>query len=67
MIESAIAVGEFLLAHGDVIEEIARALAGGTPKDAIIAAIRGAQVEVSDDAIADELHAAALRRAAGKS
>lgn len=58
-------IGEFLLEHGDIVEDVAKALADGTPKEAIRAAIRGAQVEVSDDAIRDELAAATRRRERG--
>lgn len=55
-------VGQFLLDHADVVEEVAKAIAGGTPKDAIIAAIKGVQVKTSDDAIREELEAAEVRR-----
>lgn len=58
-------VGAFLLEHSDVVEEVAKAIAGGAPKDAIKAAIRGVVVEISDAAIREELHAAAERRAKG--
>jgi hypothetical protein len=54
--------GEFLLANHDVIEDVAEALAAGTPKDAIRAAIRGAMVKVSDAAISEELEAAEARK-----
>lgn len=56
------AIVAFLLEHGDVVEDIATAIAGGTPKEAIKAAIKGIQVEVSDDAIREELEAAEARR-----
>lgn len=54
--------GEFLLEHGDILADVSKALASGTPKDAIRKAIRGAMVKVSDDAIAEELDAAEKRR-----
>lgn len=59
---AALSVGEFLLEHADVVEDIVEALAAGTPKDAIKAAIKDAQVKVSDAAIAEELAAAAARQ-----
>lgn len=52
----------FLAEHADIIEEISKAIAGGTPKDAIKAAIKGVQVQVSDDALKEELDAAQGRR-----
>lgn len=53
------AVGQFLLDHLDLLSEIANAIEGGTPKQAIIdavrAAIREAKVAVSDEAMKEEL------------
>lgn len=54
--------GKFLFEHHDVVEDVAKALASGTPKEALRAAIRGAMVKVSDDALAEELGAAEKRR-----
>lgn len=48
-------VGSFLLEHADLIEDIVDALAKGTPKDAIRAAIRAAKVQASDAAFKEEL------------
>lgn len=59
---AALEVGAFLLEHADVLEDVGQALASGTPKEAIRAAIRGAMVKVSDDAIREELDAAEARR-----
>ncbi|MBX3218931.1 MAG: hypothetical protein KF795_00345 [Labilithrix sp.] len=54
--------GKFLLANHDIVEDVARALAAGTPKEAIRAAIRGAMIKVSDDALREELEAAEGRK-----
>lgn len=62
---AALDIGKFLLEHGDVIEDVATAIAGGKPKEAIKAAIKGVQVKVSDDAIREELEAADARRRHG--
>lgn len=62
---SAFDVGKFLLEHGDLVEDVAGALASGTPKEAIRAVIKGVQVQVSDDAIREELDAADARRRMG--
>jgi hypothetical protein len=59
---AGLAVGAFLLEHADLIEDVAEALKSGTPKDAIRAAIRGAIVKTSDDAIREELEAAESRK-----
>jgi hypothetical protein len=48
-------VGAFLLEHADLIADIVEALAKGTPKDAIKAAVRKAKIEVSDQALKEEL------------
>lgn len=48
-------VGRFLLEHADLIVDIVEAMARGTPKDAIRAAIRAAKVKVSDEAMKEEL------------
>ncbi len=48
-------VGEFLFEHADLLEDVVDALAKGTPKDAIRAAIRRAKVEASDAAFKEEL------------
>ena len=59
---SLLEVGNFLLANHDVIEDIAKALAAGTPKEAIRTAIRDVMVKVSDAAITEELDAAEARK-----
>ncbi len=63
--DAALDVGEFLLEHSDIVADIAKAIAGGAPKDAIKAAIKGVQVQVSDDAIEEEIKAADARRRMG--
>lgn len=55
-------VGLFLVEHGDILEDVAEAIAAGTPKEAIQAAIRGAMVAQSDAAIREELEAAEKRK-----
>jgi hypothetical protein len=62
---SALDVGAFLLEHGDLVEDVASALASGTPKDVIKAAVKAAQTQISDDAIREELNAADGRRRMG--
>lgn len=59
---AALDVGRFLLENADVVRDVAEAIAAGTPKEAIQAAVRGAMVKVSDAAIAEELAAAESRR-----
>jgi hypothetical protein len=55
-------LGEFLVEVG---AEVAKAVAKGAPKEAIIAAIKGVEVQVSDAAIREELEAADSRRRIG--
>jgi hypothetical protein len=55
-------LGEFLVEVG---AEVAKAVANGAPKEAIIAAIKGVQVQVSDSALREELEAADERRRMG--
>lgn len=62
--EAVIAIGSFLVEHADVIKEIEQAIAGGSPKDAIIAALRGVQADTSRAALQEELDAAAKRSGA---
>lgn len=65
LLGAAAEVGAFLVEHADLVEDLAGAIAGGTPKDAIKIAIRGVQVKISDDAIEEELKAADARRRLG--
>ncbi len=58
----AVGAFEFLAEHWDVVEDVADAIAGGSPKDAIKAAIRGVRVQASRDALAEEFGAAENRR-----
>jgi hypothetical protein len=44
-----------LAEHADVISDVVSALAAGTPKEAIRAALRAAKKQVSDDAFREEL------------
>jgi hypothetical protein len=62
LVGAALAVGSFLLEHSDVLEDVAAALAAGTPKEALRAAIRSAIVKTSDQAIREELEAAEARK-----
>lgn len=48
-------IGRFLLEHADLVGDVIEALERGTPKDAIRAAIRAAKVQVSDEAMREEL------------
>lgn len=63
--DAALDVGKFLLEHGDIVEDVVEKLAGGTPKDAVKAAIRGVKIQVSRDALEEELRAADERRRMG--
>lgn len=63
LLEAGAAIGSFLLEHMDVVEDVVDALAGGSPKDAIKAAIRSVKVQVARDALEGELDAATKRRA----
>lgn len=62
LVDSALKVGEFLLEHADIVEDVVEALSAGTPKDVIKAAIRKAMVSVSDSAIREELQEAEKRK-----
>lgn len=44
-----------LAEHADLIEDVVSALAAGTPKDALKAAVKAAKKEVSDAAFREEL------------
>lgn len=55
MIGTLLELGSFLVAHADLIQDIAEAIAHGTPKEAIKAAIRVAKVQASDAAFKEEL------------
>ncbi len=55
MMDALVKAGAFLLEHADLIDDIADALAKGTPKDAIRTAIRVAKVQASDAAFKEEL------------
>lgn len=50
-----ITVLKFLVDHADLIEEIASAIAAGTPKEAIKAAIRRAIIDASDRTVDEEV------------
>ena len=63
--DAALDVGKFLLEHGDIVEDVAKAIGDGAPKDAVKAAIRGVKVQVSRDALEEELIAADARRRMG--
>lgn len=54
-------VGSFLAEHADVVEDVASALANGSPKEAIKATIRGVKIDVSRAALAEEFAAAEAR------
>lgn len=54
--------GNALAEHRDIIEEVVNAVRGGTPKEAIIAAIKKVQEETSDAAIREELESAEQRK-----
>ena len=58
-----VALGGFLLEHADVVVDVAQAIADGSPKEAIKAAIRGVKVQAARNALADEFAAAAERDA----
>jgi hypothetical protein len=55
MIEALTTVASFLLAHADLVDDIAKAIEGGMSKDAIRKAIRDAMVAASDAAMHKEL------------
>jgi hypothetical protein len=63
VLDAAATVGKFLVEHPGIIDAAASAIEGGTPEDVIIAAIKGALVKESDDAIREELEAAEARDA----
>jgi hypothetical protein len=44
-----------LAEHADIIEDVVSALAAGTPKEAIRAALKSAKKKVSDEAFKEEL------------
>ncbi len=48
-------LAKLLMDHGDLIAEVAQALADGTPKEAVRAAVKAAMVEASDRAMREEL------------
>ena len=55
MIPAIQSVAMFLLEHLDLIEDIVDVLASGASKDSIREAIRAVKVEVSDQAMKEEL------------
>lgn len=59
---AAVDIGKFLFDHGDLVKDIAEALADGKPKEAIRAAIRGVIVETSEAALREEFQAADERK-----
>jgi len=52
---SALKVGEFLLEHADLVDEIVDVIASGVSKDSLKRAIRALKVKVSDEAVKEEL------------
>lgn len=55
LVSGALAVGEFLLEHADLIGEIKDVIDSGASKDSVVKAIRALKVKISDDAMKEEL------------
>lgn len=55
-------IGAFLFEHGEVFEAVVDALDSGTPKEAILSAIRSSMTGVSDAALREEFDAAEDRK-----
>ena len=58
----AINVGTLLLEHADILEDVRDAVRAGVTKDALKAAIKQLQTQISDAAITEELTAADERQ-----
>ena len=54
-LSAATEVGTFLLEHADLVEDIVDVIKSGGSKDSIKAAIRQIKVEISDQAMREEL------------
>jgi hypothetical protein len=48
-------VGEFLLEHADLIGDVIDVVASGASKDSLRKAIRDLKIEISDEAMREEL------------
>ena len=48
-------IGQFLLEHADLVEDIYDVIASGASKDSIKKAIRDLKVKVSDEAFKEEM------------
>ncbi len=55
MIETLAKIGQFLLEHADLVDEIYELIASGVSKESIKKAIRALKVKVSDEAMKEEL------------
>ncbi len=55
MIPFMLAMGEFLLKHGDLVNAVMEAIEGGASKDEMMKAIRASMVAVSDADMKEEL------------
>lgn len=55
MIPFMLALGEFLLKHGDLINAVMQAIEGGASKEEMLKAIRASMVAVSDAEMKREL------------
>ncbi len=53
--DSAIEAGQFLLEHSDLIEDIVDVISAGGSKDSIKKAIRQIKIDISDQAMREEL------------
>lgn len=53
----------WLLEHADIVKTVGEAIAAGTPKEAIQAAVRGVMLKQSEAALREELEAADGRKA----
>lgn len=52
---SALTIGQALLEHGDLLEDIVDVIRSGGSKESIKAAIRQIKVDISDQAMKEEL------------
>ena len=55
MIEALEKLGSFLLEHADLLDDLLDVINAGTPKEAIKRALRAVKVQVSDEALKEEL------------
>ncbi len=55
LLAPALAIGNFLLEHADLVDDIRDVLSSGADKDSIRQAIRAVKVKVSDEAFKEEL------------